>query len=331
MDIRDRKQLQAIATQRLDGAKEVSKIVVIFTALVLGSAALVSLISDLLGAQINQAGGLGQMQAKSIMSTTQSLLPILQSLAARCLEIGYLAAMLRLARGQYASPKTLKLGFDRFWPLMRLTVIEWLIYSGIGFVSIYLSVMVYMLTPLSQPVMELLTPVLEATSVLNPTLVLDEVLYSQLTTAMIPLFLLCAAVFCLLALPVIYRYRMAQYVLIDRPELGALAVLRESRMMMRGHRVQLFRLDVSLWWYYLGLFAANLLFYADVLLALFGISLPISGTAAHYLCYGLYLAGLFAVYYFLRSRAEVTYALAYDSLKPKQEPTGAVLGNIFQM
>lgn len=331
MDIRDRKQLQTFAAQRLEGAGDAGKIVLIFSGLILGSAALVALISDLIQHQIGQAGGLGQMQTRSMLSTVQSLLPIVQSLFARCLEIGYLAAMLRLARGQYASPKSLKLGFDRFWPLMRLTILQWLIFTGIGFLSIYLSVLVYMITPLSQPVMELLAPLLETTTMLNPTLVLDELVYAQLTTAMIPLFLLCAGVFCLLAVPVLYRYRMAEYVLIDRPELGALAVLRESRNMMRTHRVQLFRLDLSLWWFYLGMFAADLLLYADVLLQLMGVSLPLPPMLIHYLCYGLYLAGLFAVFYFLRNRAEVTYALAYDSLRPRQEQTGAVLGNIFQM
>ena len=38
------------------------------------------------------------------------------------------------------------------------------------------------------------------------------------------------------------------------------------------------------------------------------------------------------IFYFLRNQAETTYALAYDSIRPKEQPgSGVVLGNIFQM
>lgn len=332
MDIRQNRQLTALAAQRLENAKDAGKIVLIFSALTLGSAALVTFINYLLSMQIARSGGLGNLGTRSTLSSVQTVLPMLQTLLVRCLTVGYLAAMLRLARGQYASPHTLKLGFDRFWPLLRLTLIQGLIYTGIGFVTVYVSVMIFMITPLSRGVTELLLPLMQDASVLNPGFVLDDALYSQLTVAMAPVFVLCAVVFCAVATPVLYQYRMAEYVLIDRPELGALAVLRESRTMMRRNRLHLFKLDLHLWWYYAAMVLVNLLLYGDLLLNLLGIRLPLSGDAAYYLFYALYLAATFALYYFLRSHVEVTYALAYDSLRPQQAPTsGAVLGSIFQM
>jgi hypothetical protein len=40
----------------------------------------------------------------------------------------------------------------------------------------------------------------------------------------------------------------------------------------------------------------------------------------------------FCVHYFLRNRAEVSYALAYDAVKPEEKQSGGVvLGNIFEM
>ena len=63
-----------------------------------------------------------------------------------------------------------------------------------------------------------------------------------------------------------------------------------------------------------------------------GIALPFSDTVAYFLFFGVYLAVTFVIFYFLRNRVEVTYALAYDSLPPREpENNGAVLGNIFQM
>ena len=69
-----------------------------------------------------------------------------------------------------------------------------------------------------------------------------------------------------------------------------------------------------------------------VLLSLVGVNLPWSGTVSYYLFFVLYLAVQFAVYYFLRNPAEVSYAIAYDSIRPKEPKTeGVALGNIFQM
>ena len=116
------------------------------------------------------------------------------------------------------------------------------------------------------------------------------------------------------------------------PAAGALAALRDSRMMTKGNRWNLFRLDLSMWWYYAAVLASAAVAYGDQLLPTLGVTFPLSDTAAYFVFLGVYLAVIFVIYYFLRSRVEVTYALAYDSLRPREpENNGAVLGNIFQM
>ncbi|PKM71981.1 MAG: hypothetical protein CVU91_11405 [Firmicutes bacterium HGW-Firmicutes-16] len=42
-----------------------------------------------------------------------------------------------------------------------------------------------------------------------------------------------------------YRYRMALYIMIDNPQLGALDCIRASSSMMNGHKGELFVLDLS--------------------------------------------------------------------------------------
>ena len=42
-----------------------------------------------------------------------------------------------------------------------------------------------------------------------------------------------------------YRYRMALYLLIDHPEMGPVQCLRESARMMKGHKMELWMLDIS--------------------------------------------------------------------------------------
>ena len=42
-----------------------------------------------------------------------------------------------------------------------------------------------------------------------------------------------------------YRYRMAVYILLDHPECSALECIRESKLLMQGHKAELFVLDLS--------------------------------------------------------------------------------------
>ena len=71
--------------------------------------------------------------------------------------------------------------------------------------------------------------------------------------------------------------------------------------------------------------------YGDALFSLAGIPLPMSGEAAYFLFYGLFLGVQFLLVWKLRSRVEVSYALFYDIIHPREEENSVVLGNIFQM
>lgn len=42
-----------------------------------------------------------------------------------------------------------------------------------------------------------------------------------------------------------YRYRQALYLLLDHPEMGIMECISESKRMMRGHKAELFILDLS--------------------------------------------------------------------------------------
>lgn len=333
MNIRETRELKNFAAQRLSHAPVEKRIVAIYAALTLGMAALVTAANYIIGLQIDNFGGLGNMGIRTVLSSVQTVLPLIQSALTICLDVGYLAAMLRIARGQYVSPQTLRLGFDRFWVLLRCAIFKGLILFANMFAGAYFGIMIYMLSPLSDGVVELLMPYLSDTSILDSTVVLEDAVYLQLGQAMLPAYVICGLVVALLTVPVLYSYRMVDYIIIDRPGMGALAALRESKKMMRGNRLQLFKLDVSLWWYHGAVLGAMVLCYGDVLLPMLGVSFPWHEDISYFLFFALYLALMFVVYYFLRGRAEVAYGLAYDAVKPeeKQDNGGVVLGNIFDM
>lgn len=332
MNLRNTREIKEFASRRLEESPSQKRIVTIYIGLALGLTALVTVLNHVLGLQIDNFGGLSNLGKRTMLSSIQSMLPLAQSVLIMCLDVGYLAAMLRIARGMYTSPQTLRLGFDRFWVLLRCSIIKGLILTGVTFASMYTGIMIFMLTPLAEPVVEIVTPLISQMSLLDSAVMIDDATYAQLMQAMLPCFVFGGVFLLILGGPIFYSFRMVNYVIIDKPAVGAFMALRESKKMMRGHRRQLLKLDVSLWWYYLASAAALLVCYGDVLLPMLGVELPVSETVAYFGFYGLYMAASFCVHYFLRNRTEVAYALAYDAVKPQEKPSdGVVLGNIFQM
>ena len=332
MHIRDRRKIKDFAAGRLENARDLPKIILIYSALVLGLSALGTVVNYLLGLQMENLTGLASFSKRTMLSSIQSMMPLAVSLVTMCLETGFLAVMLRIARGQYASEQTLRLGFDRFWLLLRCSIFKAIRYTIILFLSIYAGIMVYMMLPISKAAMDVLSPYLSQMSALSGELVLDEAGYTQFAQAVWPAYVICGIFFALAAVPLWYSYRMIPYVIIDKPGMGALVVLRESKQMMRKNRLSLLKLDISFWWYHGLIFLAQAVCYGDVILPMLGIPLPGNKDVWYFLFMAVYFALLFAAYYFLRSRVEVSYALAYDAVRPEEpNESGVVLGNIFQM
>ena len=323
MSIPSAKYLKKKASNRLQSGNDPKKVVLVYAGIVALSSLVVTVVQDLLDGQISQTGGIQNIGTRSMLTTADTVLTIAQLLLVMCLTLGYTGSMLRIARGQYASPNSLKAGGERIWVLLRTRLLQMLIMTAAAFALCFLVVNVCLLTPLSNRVIAVMGTV-SAEELLSNGLALMG-LYS----AMLPIIL----IYLVALVPLLWyfscTYRMVDYLLIDRPQLGAFGVLRESRRMMQGNMKMMLRVDLSFWWYYLLQALVSVLVYLNMVLALFAIGLPPEvlywGTVV------LYLAADFALRYFFSNKVAVTYALFYDSLCPKQEQSGAVLGNIFQM
>ena len=332
MNLRNLREIKNRSEERLSQSASQQKIVMIYAALTLGLMLLVTVTNYVLGLQMDNFGGLSNLGKRTMLSSVQSMLPVVQSLVIMCLDLGYLAAMLRIARGMYTSPQTLRLGFDRFWLLLRCGIFKGLIMTGVTFVSMYLGIMIFVLTPFSKAAVEIIAPIISQVSLLNTEIVIDDVTYGLLMEAMLPAFGICGVLLLILGGPMYYNFRMVNYIIIDKPAIGAMMALRESKKMMKGHRLQLLKLDLSFWWYYLATGVAMVICYGDILLPMLGLELPVPEVVSFFGFYVLYLAASFGVHFFLRNRVEVCYSLAYDAVKPEEKQDGGVvLGNIFQM
>ena len=326
------RELKQQARERLEACPQEKKIRLLYG----GSLFVISvvyLLADLLISRLTpQTGGLSTIGTRSFMSALSGILPVVTYLLSMCLSFGYMGGMVRISRGQYASPNALRTGFERFWPLLRLTFFKGLIVLGFSMGAFYLATILFTLSPFSDRLIQALEPVVSGGSLLSEgTMELTEGVIEAVNASLLPLMAIFLVITAVFVVPLLYRLRMTDYVLYDHPEAGALYAIRESKKMMRFHRLSVFKLDLSFWWFYLALALSYALNYAPMFLSVSGISLPVEGEALSVLCFLLSCAAEFVVIYFLRSRMEVTCALAYNQLKPKEQSTGAVLGNIFQM
>lgn len=320
-------KLKQQADTALSVAQEPKKAVTAYAGIICVMGLLVSALTMLLDHKISNTGGLSNLGLRSILSTVQSVLPLAQTLILLCLEMGYVSAAMRFARKQYADHTDLRTGFQLFGPAFRLTLLQALVFAGIMLAAYYVGIQVCLLTPLGRPLLDALAPMLESGTLPDPQ-ALDPQFLNSLLWTMVPMLAVVLALFALVAIPVSYRYRMANYCLVDHPREGALAALRNSRRMMRGNCFALFKVDLHFWFYYLLTFLATVICYGDQLLPLVGITLPISDTLAYFLFYAIYLVIQFFLYLGFRNRLEVTYVTAYDAIRPWEDDSSVVLGSI---
>ena len=332
MDIRNRSAIRQAADRALAEAPgNPKRVVLVFAGASSLLALLVTLISFALSSQISNTGGLHNFGLRSMLSTGQSILPLVQMLLMLCWNMGYAVCALRMSRRQEAEPRTLLEGFRLFGPVFRATLLQGLIYFAVAFAAMYLSSFLFMMLPVSEDFYAAMEPLMGASASLDPEALLSDAALSALSSAMLPMFFIFLAVFCVAAVPITYQYRMVSFCLADSPKPGALAAMRESRAMMRRNRFALFRLDLCFWWYYLLQVLISMLCYGDLLLPMFGVLLPWSDTVSSFVFYGVSLAAQLALYCFALNRVQVTYATAYEALRPKPQENSVALGNIFNL
>lgn len=330
MRIPSNRVLKSDAARRVAASENAQHVVFVYIGIMTLTAALVTVINYCLGLQIAKTGGLSNMGLRSVLSTIQSVLPMLQNALGMCLQIGYIAAMMRISRRQYASCQTLKLGFDRFWLLLRTTLLQIFIYIAACLACFWISAQIFTFLPAAATVTELIAPIMSE-GTLPMDILLDDALYYQLVQVMLPLFAILGVLYLIVMIPIAYSFRLVNYIIVDKPGLPAGAVLRESRNLMKGSRFRLLKLDLGLWWWYVLSLAISLVGYGDNLLPMLGITLPMNANLAYFLFYAIFLAAQFAAFFFLRNRVEVAYVQFYDCIRPREQETGVVLGNIFQM
>ena len=110
-----------------------------------------------------------------------------------------------------------------------------------------------------------------------------------------------------------YGFRLSLYLVMEG-DIGGGRAYFESMRLMRGHKWQMFRLDLSFWWYYLLVTVITAVGYLDVILALAGIPLPMDPTVMFFLCLGAYFVLQTGLFLWKKCEVDSTYVLAYEAI-----------------
>lgn len=323
MDIRNRRSLKTAARSALSqAAYDPRKLALIHTGAALALSLILTIINFILTRQIDTTGGLAGMGTRSVLSTVQAMLTLGSAAAMPFWEIGFLTAAIAMARKSAFGPDTLLSGFRRFWPVLRLQLLRVALYVILGIVCVQLSSFIFIMTPLSDPLMKATEPLLAE------GFVLDEAMLESLAPHITPAYVVFILVFCAVAIPLLYRFRMAEFVMMDK-QVGALRALGGSHQMMRCNRLSLFKLDLSFWWFYALQLVSAALCYGDVILAALGIPLPVSADVAFFGFLILHIICQLGLAWWAQSYVQTTYACAYEALRPEAEdPEPAVMKNL---
>lgn len=330
MELRDRRGLKQEAQRLLTASgKQAQKLVLIHTAVTLGVSALLTVINFILSRQIELTGGLAGMGTRSVLSTVQSVLELAAMIVMPFWQVGLLKSILLLVRSEDAQPVSLLEGLRRFGPVLRLNLLRGALFAGIGMFCIYFASGIFMMTPWSAPLVEAMEPLMTRTDLsYEEAMALMEAIEPVMGAATLPLMLIFGALFAVFAVPISYRLRMADYLILDVPGTGALAALGQSMRLMRRRGLTLFSLDLSLWWFYALELLTACVGYGDMLLRQTGVVLPVGEDVAFFLFFFLHIGSQLALYLLAKAKVEMTYGLFYENLeKSPRVPAAPVRTN----
>lgn len=331
MNIKNPRAIRTAAREALAVHQNPKRIALVYAGLSVALSLAVTLISYVLSLKIDQMSGLANLGTRAIFSTAKSVLPVALFLFLLIWELGYQTCVLRFARRRYVDLTDLKAGFSKFGTLLWTKLLMGMVYLGLGIACMYLSVFIFMALPISNAFYEIVAPLLDSATILNNGIVFDEATLAAASAAMWPAIAIFGVVFTVAALPLFYSFRMVPFCLADDSRRSSIAILKESRTMMRRNRLSLLKLDLSFWWFFLLECLITSLAYLDVILPMVGVVLPWPDTVSYYGFYILSLAGQVALYWACLNRVNVSYACFYEAIRPQTPAQGIPLGNIFDL
>lgn len=326
----DPKILKAQAKERLQESRSDTRtLILIYCGVIAGLTLASSGLQMYLNSQISATGGLSGMGLRSILQTIQSILSYINTFFGPFWQAGFLFAMIGIARGTHPGPKSLTEGFRRFGRILLYTLDVMLITSMVAVACIYAGSLLFSFSPWGTEFADAMGPVLTDPNLFaaDGTVNLELIPTDVLMTAVPRIILLFLVVFVPVYVFLTYSLRMGTYLMMEGGRIGAMGAMILSFRMMKGHRFQMFKLDLSYWWYHGLLFLATIVAYLDVILEYANIQTGIDTNVMFFLTLIAYCVMDLAISLWKKCEVDTTYVLAYEAIahpeKPAQEESPA--------
>ena len=298
------------------------KLTALHTGIAAAASLLVALLTYLLSTGIGGTGGLGGIGTRAALETAQSILSLAVNILSPFWALGFVAVAMGLARRQAVGNPTLLAGFRIWWPALRLTALEGLLFLIVIVVTMQIGTYLYLLSPLSEAATTLIQQIAavnptDSAALLELTATLDQQTINTIAWSALPFMVIPPLV---VLIPLSYRLRLAEFILMDQPQGGAMYAVFLSFRLMKKNCLKLFLLDLRFWWFYALEVLVQVLCYGDVLLPLVGVTLDMNGVLASFLFYALALGCQVGLYVWKKPQIYASYALFYDRLLPQEQP-----------
>lgn len=264
-----------------------------------------------LDTHIGDTGGLSGLGMRSALQTIQQLLYYINLLFGPFWTAGFLYAMISMTRGQTPSPMDLTAGFRRFGRVLGYMCFQFLSLMLLSFLVAEVSSVIFSFTPMYGDFVEKMEPLLTDPAYLTAEGAVD--LSKLPMDAMLPLLVIVGALLIPACIWLSYSFRLALYLVMDRP-IGGIRACIESMRLMKGHKWQMLRLDLSFWWYHGLALLISLVGYLDWILSRLGIVLPVNSTVMFFLTLGAYCVLQAGLFLWKKCPVDATYVLAYEAI-----------------
>ena len=301
------------AREKLEG-KDSRRAATIHTGVIVAAGLVLTIVQMLLARGMGNATGLSGLGTVSMLQTAQTVLQYANTILAPFWNLGFLYVAMLWARNRASADRDLLTGFRRVGPCIGLVLERFLVAVLVVLASALICSYIFVKTPAGQQ----LEAQMIAIGAVDYYSFLENVPQQEMDAmmkSMQPVLILCGVSSVAVLVPILYRMRLAEYVVLDHKEVRALPAILISASLMRRRCWQFFKLDLQFWWYYGLKMLILAVCYADSLLSFAGVTLPISEDAAFLLSYAIYLVLLLGLEVCFRPRVETAYACAYDALR----------------
>lgn len=293
------------------------KLILIHEGVGFGVYLLLMVITYAINAKIANMGGLSALGQQAIWSTAQAVLELLVLVFMPLWQIGMVFMALKWARGESATSDDLWQGLRRWGAVVRLRLLEMVVFLALAIAIGYTASVLFMMTPLSNDLLEVMAPIMEQMeNPLQAELNITPEMMEQFLQKGMPLLVFCGVLYVAAIVFVFYRIRLADYGVMDGK--GAFRSIIDSVRYTNRHTLQLAKTDLYFWWFYLVRIVCYLIAVGDVLLDLLGVQLPFSAHIAYFLFYIVGSLIELAVMWQCKAGVETTYALVYTQLEQRK-------------